>query len=157
MKSTENNTFLFQKEKNPNANTFIKEVTLTKEKRTNHHRQSEQEKYEKKTTSHRNGHRSKLNGSSVSNPATPKQRRETQLITTVIDLSTSADLERSHSAYSERSRWKHSTALSASANPWEIISYSSTQQQTPKQHRRTGYITEIYDKATNRFIPIRSY
>ena len=28
---------------------------------------------------------------------------------------------------------------------------------TPTVNRRSGYITEIYDKVTNRFIPMQSY
>ncbi|CAF1078351.1 unnamed protein product [Rotaria sp. Silwood1] len=84
------------------------------------------------------------------------KKRPNALITSIVKQNHSPS-SRSHSAHAGRkhiSHYKH-PSTSPDAKQWEIVPYHSKNNYTFQEETPTKYITEIYDKATNRFIPIR--
>ena len=86
-----------------------------------------------------------VKSSSKSSHSNSSKKRQSALITTIIKP-TSSHAPRSHSAHTGRTQGNHHNA---SSQQWNV----STYYPNVKEEKPTKYITEIYDKATNRFIP----
>ncbi len=82
-----------------------------------------------------------------SNYTAASKKRQSALIASITKRSQSANVDRRHvnhynyyspSLYNQR---------------WNVLTYYPSNYHLPREETRTKYITEIYDKATNRFIP----
>jgi hypothetical protein len=93
--------------------------------------------------------RSKLEITS-SNYVAASKKRQSALITSITKRSQSANVDRRQVNYHKYS------SPTASMQQWNVITYYPTNYPVPKGETRARYITEIYDKATNRFIPATS-
>jgi hypothetical protein len=62
-------------------------------------------------------------------------------------------ISRSHSAHPGRTQLEY--PLSVSSHTQNMVYHQSANAYMNKTQSRSKYITEIYDKATNRFIPVR--
>ncbi|CAF3010952.1 unnamed protein product [Rotaria sp. Silwood2] len=91
----------------------------------------------------------------VINHAVPYKKRPGAFITNIVKQTNSSS-SRSRSAHSDRIQMNHQNYSSPSntAEQWEIIPYYYKNNRKLQEQKQTKYITEIYDKATKRFIPI---
>jgi hypothetical protein len=94
-----------------------------------------------------------LNSSSSHNSLRPKKRSSTKKIKDVKQLST--DVPRSNTSNLDNSYVNHHNHSLFDLTPqqWDFINNYPTKYGDSKEHVKTNYITEIYDRATNRFIP----
>jgi hypothetical protein len=89
-----------------------------------------------------------------SNHSAPSKRRQTTLITNIVKRPTQAS--RSHSAHAnrkQRSHYRFYSPSSSSSEQWDVTTYYPANYHIFEEEKPTRYITEIYDKATNRYIP----
>ncbi len=90
-----------------------------------------------------------------SNHVAPSKRRQTTLITNIVKRP-SSHTSRSHSAHTGHEQVNHynmfSPPSSSSTQQWNVTTYYPPNYHTSREEKQTKYITEIYDKATNRFI-----
>ena len=89
--------------------------------------------------------RMKENTTGKSRHSNSSKKRQSALITTIIKPT--PHTPRSHSAHTGRIQSNHHPPSASSS------SSQQTYYPTVKEQKPTKYITEIYDKATNRFIP----
>ena len=86
-----------------------------------------------------------------SNRSPSSKRRQTTLITTIIKP-TPSDSSRSRSAHTPRVNIHHSSP-SSTFQQWDPTTYYPHDYYYSSEGKPIRYITEIYDKTTNRFIP----
>ncbi len=79
------------------------------------------------------------------------KKRQSALITSIVKRAPT-QTSRSHSAHTDRTQVNHFPP-SSSTQQWNVTTYYSANHQLSKKEKPTKYITEIYDKTTNRFIP----
>jgi len=86
------------------------------------------------------------------------KRRHTTVIANIVKRAPSqtsrshSQTSRSHSAHNGR-RQVNYFSPSPSTQQWNVSTYYLTNYHKSNEEKQTKYITEIYDKATNRFIP----
>lgn len=84
-----------------------------------------------------------------SNRGASSKKRETTVITTIVKP-TAYQSSRSRSAHTSRTQNSH---YSSPTSHWNVSSVYPYEYYHSGNKKPTRYITEIYDKATNRFIP----
>jgi len=90
-----------------------------------------------------------------SNHIAPSKRRQSALITNIVKRPPFYT-PRSHSANTGRTQVNHYSHYPfSSPSQWNVTTYYPTNYHKFKEEKQTKYITEIYDKATNRFIPTK--
>lgn len=89
-----------------------------------------------------------------SNHAAPGRAKRNGYLANIVKRSPSPTL-RSHSAHINGKKGEHYdyTTYSTAGQKWNVITYYPKHDRKHQEHTQTKYITEIYDKATNRFIP----
>lgn len=92
---------------------------------------------------------------SSSHTAPAKKRLSTMVINTV--QRPPSHSSRSQSAHTDRGQTSYHSFHSPSiSNPqWNVTTYYPTNHHKSNERKPTKYITEIYDKATNRYIPAK--
>jgi len=83
------------------------------------------------------------------------QKKRQSVLATSITKRSSSETPRSHSAHNSRTHITYSNHFPypPTNQQWNVVTYYPANQRTSKEQSQTKYITEIYDKATKRFIP----
>jgi hypothetical protein len=83
------------------------------------------------------------------------QKKRQSVVATSITKRSSSETPRSQSAHNSRTHITYSNhfAYPPANQQSNVITYYPANQRTSKEQPQTKYITEIYDKATKRFIP----
>ncbi|CAF3861695.1 unnamed protein product [Rotaria sordida] len=91
----------------------------------------------------------------VFDPTASRKKRSGAFITSIVKQ-THSPSSRSQSAHTGRIKMNHYNYYSPlpATQQWEVIPYYPNNDHILQRKAQTQYITEIYDKATKRFIPI---